>query len=960
MNKKHIAALLLLSAAVGISTAEKKILDHADFDRWEKVYNYAVSNNGEWSTFAVNPQEGDGTLYFNNNAKGNQIEIRRGYKPLFSADSRWGFALIKPPFADTRKAKIAKKKDFDLPQDSLVIIDLRTGRQERIGNVISYEVPKDGGDAVAWLSCDTLLTKPKDLKEKKGGRTMVAVNLATSLRDTVPGVEKYVFSKDGATLAYNFLKIPSDTASVNGVGFIRLAKRGQELADTGKRWYGKPVFNEAGNRLAFVASDDSVKTGTKSCSMMIADLEGGFKARWIYQKVTSGKGTSLRRPHSDDPVEQERLLLEWKKRVDALNHPDLYVNQYSNIEFSANGNRLIVGVAPKVAPDDTTIVDFENPKLDIWRWDAPLTPPQENDRVEELRKKTYPLVILDVDNIFKDEGTSTRLVTSDPLAQVTAPDRWDADWALIATPTDKGIPEQWDYQFPVTLTLKNIVDASEREVGTVPNEMYALSPAGKYVIWFDNCAYHVYDIADDTVREISRDVAYPLWKEDNDIPLKVLDNYGIMGWSEDDSRVLVYDRYDVWSLDPKGVAAPVCITAGEGRKRNLKMRMIKTDPEARFVKNGEVLVFSLFAYGDKRQGLASATYNGRSTAPKIDFLGEYSMRSVRKARNAAEYSWIQENFSTSPNVYVSSRLNPSKTKKVTNSNPQMANYRWGTAQLFRWTTYDGKPAEGILYLPEDFNPDEEYPMIAYFYETYTEDLYTHFDMEPSWSWINFPFYVSRGYAIFVPDIHFNIGTPGESSYNYVCSGVEAVCRQFPNIDIKRVGIDGQSWGGYQTAYLVTRTNMFACAGSGAPVSNMTSAFGGIRWGSGDSRQAQYEVGQSRIGQNLWEVPELYIANSPVFHANRVETPLLIMHNDNDGAVPWYQGIEMFMALRRLGKPVWMLQYNGEAHNLKERRNRKDITRRLQQFFDHYLKGDPMPEWMINGIPAVRKGQELGY
>ncbi len=104
----------------------------------------------------------------------------------------------------------------------------------------------------------------------------------------------------------------------------------------------------------------------------------------------------------------------------------------------------------------------------------------------------------------------------------------------------------------------------------------------------------------------------------------------------------------------------------------------------------------------------------------------------------------------------------------------------------------------------------------------------------------------------------------------------------------------------------------------------------------------------------------YVANSPVFFADRVKTPLLIMHNDADGAVPWYQGIEMFMALRRLQKPVWMLQYNGEAHNIRARKNRKDITRRLQQFFDHYLKGDPMPKWMKQGVPMVRKGQEWGF
>ena len=174
-----------------------------------------------------------------------------------------------------------------------------------------------------------------------------------------------------------------------------------------------------------------------------------------------------------------------------------------------------------------------------------------------------------------------------------------------------------------------------------------------------------------------------------------------------------------------------------------------------------------------------------------------------------------------------------------------------------------------------------------------------------------------------------------------------------------MAIQGQSWGGYQTAYLVTRTNMFKAAGAGAPVSNMFSAYGGIRWESGMSRQYQYEQTQSRIGATMWEAPELYKENSPVFFADKVKTPLLIMHNDNDGAVPWYQGIEYFMALRRLHKPVWLLQYNKEAHNLKERRNSNDLSVRLQQFFDHYLKGTPIPVWMKTGVPAINKGKTYG-
>ena len=180
------------------------------------------------------------------------------------------------------------------------------------------------------------------------------------------------------------------------------------------------------------------------------------------------------------------------------------------------------------------------------------------------------------------------------------------------------------------------------------------------------------------------------------------------------------------------------------------------------------------------------------------------------------------------------------------------------------------------------------------------------------------------------------------------------------IDRNHMALQGQSWGGYQTAYLITQTNLYAAAFAGAPVSNMTSAYGGIRWESGMPRTFQYETGQSRIGANLWEKPQLYIDNSPLFYADRIQTPLLIMSNDNDGAVPWYQGIEYFNALRRLNKPVWLLCYNGDEHNLVRRANMKDLDIRMMQFFDHYLKSKPMPIWMKNGLPAVDKGLRNGY
>ncbi len=923
--RKTLIVAAMAAIAMG-ANAEKKTLSHEDFDRWEMLTNHSVSNNGTWASFAANPQEGDGVLTFYNTVNGKTIEILRGYKPSFSADSKWAFALIKPFFTDTRQAKIDKKKDYEMPKDSLAIINLTTGNVEKVGNVTSYKIGKDGGEWVAWMSCDTAYIKKDKLKDKDCGRPMVVRDLVKGTSKVEKWVKQYTMSNDGGKLAFEIKGPAKDSLVTNGVGVIILPDTSMNLIDREKTFYGLPVFNETGTQLAFIASEDTVKTGTKKAALYLANLAANH---------IDANGVKI-----NDTFKN------------AKGEP-LSLNQYSKPLFSYDGKRLIAGVAPSVAPDDTTLVDFEKGSLDIWRWDAPYTPPMENLMVSKLREMTFP-VVMDLAS-----GNQT-LMTSNSLVNVNAPNRWDADWAMLVDMSENIISLQWDYQFPVDVLVKNVNTGETKKVATVPNEMLRQSPGGKYVVWFDERQYHVYDIATGNTVVTGTDIPYPLWDELNDRPSRVSEPYGIMAWTDGDADLLVYDRYDVWSLDPNGERAAICITNGEGRKAGISYRMEKTDPDFRAVNQGDVLLYSIFDVTDKRGGIATQKFTGKATTPKIDFLDTYQFESFRKAKNAPVYSWTEENFSTSPNVYVSRNIEKGEAKRVSDTNPQMAEYKWGTAQLVRWYAYDGKPSEGCLYLPEDFDPDKSYPMISYFYETYSEKLYNHYDMQPSWSWINFPFYVSRGYVIFVPDIHYTAGVPGENAYNYVCSGVEEICRRYPNIDKNRLGIDGQSWGGYQTAYLVTRTNMFACAGSGAPVGNMTSAFGGIRWESGESRQAQYEVGQSRIGRNLWESPYLYLANSPVFFADRVETPLLIMHNDADGAVPWYQGIELFMALRRLGKPVWMLEYNGEAHNLKERRNRKDITKRLQQFFDHYLKGDPMPEWMKNGIPAIRKGQEYGF
>lgn len=921
--RRLLLVAVVLAGVVLYNQAEKRALGHEDFDGWQNVVNEQVSRQGDWAAYEVNPQAGDGFLYFHSTKGDKEVKIARGYRPAFTADGKYGIALVKPKYSVTRDAKIAKKKDHEMPKDSLLIVDLKTLGVTKIGNVLKYTTAKDGGEWIAWESCDTAYISAKKLADKDGGRPVVVRHLSSGVEKVIKNVKEWKFSRDGKKMAFTIVKEKKDTLTTSSVGVIFFPDTSYIVLDRDKKWYGVPQFSYAGDKLAFTCSDDSVKTGTKMTQIMVSDLSRPMHSvKDIKISFTDSQGSQL------------------------------LPNQYTTLSFSRNGKRLIAGVAPVIAPDDTTIVDFEQGKLDIWRWDAPMTPPKEKNMLDKIRKVSLPVAI----DLSSDKSV---LLSDNMYEQVKGANEWDGEWALILDPTENIVSDQWTYFAPTKMYVKNVNSGEKRYVGEcMREEPGIISPSGKYVAWFTDRQWNIYEIATGKVVKAGKDVPTPLWDTLDEHPAPSVP-WGVAGWSKDDERFLVYDQYDIWSLDPKGADKSENITMNSGKKHNLKIRYLNTDTERRYLSAGDLMLLTLYDYEDHYYGLGWTKY-GKVADPKLNVLDGHSYTRIRQAKESAVFTWQRGNFSEIPEIWVSYGTSFEKARRLTGVNSQLDSIRWGTAQLERWYAYDGKPSEGVLYVPENLDPDKKYPMLCVFYETGSEDLYSHYRMEPSWSWVNYPFYVSRGYVVFVPDIHYTSGRPGEDAYNYVCSGAEEMCRRYPWIDKDKIGIDGQSWGGYQTAFLVTRTNMFACAGSGAPVANMTSAYGGIRWESGDSRQGQYEMGQSRIGGTLWDKTEAYIQNSPVFFANRVETPLLIMHNDNDGAVPWYQGIEMFMALRRLQKPVWMLQYNGESHNIRDRKNRKDITKRLQQFFDHYLKDAPMPKWMKEGVPMIRKGQEFGF
>jgi dipeptidyl aminopeptidase/acylaminoacyl peptidase len=480
-----------------------------------------------------------------------------------------------------------------------------------------------------------------------------------------------------------------------------------------------------------------------------------------------------------------------------------------------------------------------------------------------------------------------------------------------------------------------------------------LSPGGGYVLYYsdDDDGWHCIRLSDGTDVNLTGRLGLPFVDETWDSPASPAP-YGVAGWTDGDRSVVVYDRYDVWDLKPDGSGARM-ITGGVGRGQKIVFRYQQPEQPAEtggpIIKTGEPLLLNATDSRTKDSGLYRATWDGQLT--KL-MMASAAIGNVRKAKDADVYVFTKSRFDLFPDLWISDG-SFSAPKQVTDANPQQAEFRWGKAELVSYVNADGKPLRATLIKPDDFDPAKKYPLMVYIYEELTQNLHTYAAPAPSHR-INPTRYVSNGYVILMPDIVYETGYPGESAEKCVLPAVQTVVAM-GFIDPARIGIQGHSWGGYQITYLITHTNMFRAVEAGASVSNMISAYGGIRWETGRSRAFQYEKTQSRIGAPPWARPLQYIENSPIFWVEKVQTPYLTMHNDEDGAVPWYQGIEFFSALRRLGKEAYLFNYNGEKHGLTQRDTQKHFTVHMAEFFDHYLLGQPRPEWMDKGVRYLDRG-----
>jgi dienelactone hydrolase len=954
-------ALSFVALPLVAQTTGKRALTQADWDTWRSISGATLSNDGRWAVYTLSPQVGDAELVIRATQGTTEYRVPRGFlsrpnnipgglrgpaggtgeadpaPPVAPAaqitdDSRFVVMLTEQSRAEVERAAAARTsrggRSAAAPaRRSLAIVNLADGKVTSIPGVRSFRLPRDNGDWLAYvLEADSTGADSTSRGARPAGATgprrtygssLVLRNLATGAEERLNDVLAFTLDDSAKVIGYT---VVSRDSTRDGA-FLRSMSAGTTttlLAGRGN--YKSIAFDSTARQLAFLSDRDEFSQSKPRFTL-------------YYGAVKAGTASAVVPP--------------------AALAQGLRLADNATVSFTRSGNAVLFGVAPPVV--DSVPADSLTGKavFDLWHYKDPSLQPSQKLSATRDRNRSFQAIYFPATKklvqLANDSIPSVDLSEDGRIAVASTRERYRIESMWGEGGTDVYVVD------PMTGTPKLIREMISGQA--------QLSPEGKYVAFYDKGRWYSYATLTAKTVDLTGPIAGVSFEQETWDTPSIPSAWGLAGWTKGDKSVLVYDRWDIWEIDPTGVKPAVMVTDSVGRSQNLVLRIMPTRRGGGgggfFGGGGRETIDPaepLLLRAVNEETKASGFYRDRlgvRAAPEQIVMADAAFGAPVKAENADQWLITKGTFVEFPDLWVGPSL--TQLTRISDANPQQKEYNWGTVELVRWVSSDGVPLKGLLYKPENFDPSKKYPMISYFYESLSQNLHSYIPPNGR-NVINPTHYASNGYLVFEPDINYENGYPGPSAMKSIVPGVQMLLAR-GYVDPKALGLQGQSWGGYQIAYMITQTRMFAAAMAGAPVANMTSAYGGIRWGSGLARAFQYETGQSRIGESIWESPMRYIENSPLFWLDKVTTPVFIMSNDADDAVPWYQGIEMFVGLRRLGKEVYLINYNNDVHNPASRANQKDIAMRMQQFFDNKLKGAKAPDWMVKGIPYLAKGRD---
>ena len=900
--------LFLLALAAPATAQQKRALTFTDLMKFRQIENPSISADGRWIAFTAQPDRGDPEVTIRSTLTEQSYVVALGSHPVISKNGAWVAMRLNPTLEATETAKAG-----NAPRRGMALASTATGGVTEFAEVQSFSFSADG----SWLAYHRYEAKPDSAAKpdaangkRKPGTVLVVRDLNSGAEMEIPEVRSYSWAEKGDALAYG---VASADSTRDGL-YVRRPSRGSE------------TLVHAGPRAGYTS---------------MAWSEGGHLAFLVSQEDRDGKAGPAK-------------LMRWTGGTPApaassADAPDGWIIPAgAPVEWSEDGARIYFGWRPRhadetdkptEAKEDAPFDAYDTEAIlagrgvDVWHWKDPIINPQQKIVWNREQSRTYRAVHHVADG-------KTVALGARELPDVDVPDN-----ATVALGRSE-LPYQWESTWTGGATDVYVVNLKTGARTLVAKGLASgrpsLSPGGRFMAYWAGGNYHLYDIAAGSTRNITQGLGVDFADEDHDTPDEA-GGYGFGGWTDGDAALLVYDKYDIWVVPTDGAPAWM-LTQGEGRQARRQFRVIDTDPETEAIGRREQLLLS--SYHDLRKNWGF--YRARADRPGISRLLEEDrlFRYQAKATDSDVLLFSREDYDEFPDLWVA-RPDFADARKITDVNPGMADFAWGTSELTEWRSADGTMLQGVVIKPGNYDPSKRYPVLVYYYELFSQRL--HEFNEPA---VNhrpsFPIYASNGYVVFLPDVRFEIGRPGYSATKAIVPGIHHLI-DIGLADPDAIALHGHSWSGYQTAFVVTQTDIFKTAIAGAPVGNMTSAYSGIRWGSGLARQFQYEKTQSRLSGSLWEARDEYIDNSPVFFADRIHTPLLLLHGDKDDAVPWYQSIETYLALRRLGKETVFLQYRDEPHHPQKYANKLDWAVKMKEWLDHYLKGEPAAAWITEGL-----------
>jgi dipeptidyl aminopeptidase/acylaminoacyl peptidase len=930
MPRHKMTVILLVSVFLLMAgAADRRPIALEDILAWKAITAAELSPDGRWLGYRVSPVEGDSEVVIRETH--GQQEYRHsvgewssptGEAVEFSKDSGWALVTLAPSRSDAARLKKQKKP----LENAVVLLELSSGATTEVASVKRAAF---AGERAGWVALHRYPADAVGGKEKPKGSDLLLRDLATGSVLTVGNVSEFAFDRSGRYLAWTV-----DTLDSAGNGLqLRDLETGVTTAlDSAKASFERPTWTDKGDGLAVLRGVENKDYKDRLYSVVGFTGLGGAPIRTVFDPSDSKEfpaGMTV------SPKRSPR----WTEDLSAL----LFgIHEPAKKEPGAPDATAGQAGSETKASEATDATDEETPDLVLWHWLDPRL--QSRQQVQAERDRDFSYL-----SMYRVGSHTFMRLADDQVRDVTAAphDRW----AIGRDNRAYELEGNLDGRVYEDVYAIDMQTGARRRILERSRWDYEASPDGTRFLYYADGNFHAYSMTTGSSRNLTAaaPVSFVDTEDDHNVanpPVRPV------GWAADGRSVLLSDNYDVWQVPVDG-GAIVNLTAN-GRREGIRYRRrFVLDPDEKGIDLSRPQYFEAYGEWTKKGGIVRLS-PGRAGVERLVWEDAVFSR-LLKAEKADVFAYTRETNEDAPDFHVTD-TGFSADSTITDVDPQQKDFLWSSgSMLVDYKSVKGDRLQAALFLPANYEKGKSYPTIVYIYERLSQGLNAY--TRPTANGFNKSVYTSNGYAVLMPDITYRVNDPGMSAVWCVLPALKAAIATGV-VDPAHVGLHGHSWGGYQTAFLVTQTDLFAAAVAGAPLTDMISMYSLIYKNSGGTNQAIFESSQGRFKGGYWDNWEAYVRNSPIAFAKNATTPLMILHNDKDGAVDFTQGVEYFNTLRRLKKPVVMLEYTGENHGLRKPANQKDYTVRMKAFFDHYLKGAPAPDWLAEGVPYLKMEERL--